>query len=278
MKKDLWGYDNYSHRVILNVRDDRTGRRNRRERTTRSNIFNRPRVFVFTIIITILLFLFLKEARLVLASSPQFIIQDVVIENTNLISKDMVMDMLKLDLGKGLFGISTRNITQTLKKDPDIDSVVVEKILPGTLKIKINERLPYVKINNLDKSYFIDNTGVVLLRTRDQILSQVPVIAGLSINDLTPGSVSGDENLHKVLNILHLIEKAELGKFVEITGIDINSETTITFHTRERITIKLKKEDINERLSKLILILTDIQKKNKLVKLIDLRFKDVYVE
>lgn len=261
MTRELWDYDSHSHRVILNV-----GRRQRRDISIASNILNRPRLVVLVVMITMLIMLFLKEARSVLISGPHFEIQDIILENTNLITKDI----LKLKGDKGIFDVSTKEIVRMLEKDPDIDKAVVEKILPGTLKIIINERIPYARLDIKGKEYLIDRNGRVLLRERSGI--NIPTINGIKTRE--PFS----RELYNILDVLSSGEDLGLGRFIEINKINFYSENFISLNTREHITIKLKLAAVSEQLDKLLFVLNDAQSKGRLLKEVDLRFRDVYVE
>lgn len=263
MVREPWDFDHHSHKVILNV-----GRRQRRDISIASNLLNRPRVVVLVVVIIVLIMLFLKEARSILASSPQFIIRDIILENTGLITKDI----LKLEDDKGIFDISTKKITRTLNKDPDIESVIVEKVLPSTLKIIINERIPYARL----QEYLIDSKGMVLWRERPGV--SVPTITGLNIKKLVPGELCTVHELQTILDILHTGEEVGWGRLIEVNKVEFNNEDSVTIYTRERISIRLKLDNVHEQLDRLIFVLRDVQKKGRLVKFVDLRFKEVYVE
>lgn len=277
MPKELCGYDYHSHKVIFNVGHDWSLRRNKRGRDINHSILNRPRAVVLFIVITVFLFLFLKEARTVLANNPQFAINDIVVENINVIKKEeIVNNILKPDDGKGLFSVSTKEIVKLLKRDPDIDNVVVERVLPGTLKIRICERIPYARLEMPDSGCIIDNKSVVLLRERQ--CEPVPVISGLPKIDITAGERCSGKKLEDAVGILREADNAGLGRFVEITRMDVSDDKNIFLSTRERIFIKIKVDNIRDKLDKLMLILTDAERKNQNIKLVDLRFKDAYVE
>lgn len=276
MIKESWDYDRHSHKVILNVGPDRYSRRRRREIRITSNLLNRPRLVVLIAIIAILIALFLKEAKSVLAYNPQFIIQDIILENTGLIDKNILASILKTETKMGLFSISTNKIVKILEKDPDIEGVTVEKVLPGTLKIKIKERVPYIALHIEGEEHLIDNSGVVLLRKRGDW--PVPVIYGLKIKKLIPGESCIVPELENILNILRIGDSIGWGKFIEIRKIDVHNEDYISIYAKERILVKFKMDNICDRLNKLMVVLNDVQRKGKLVKIVDLRFKDVYVE
>lgn len=276
MTKEFWDYDIHSHRVILNVGQGWSDRKNRKERSISPNLLNRPRVVVLVVIIIILSLLLLKESRLVLAQNPQFIIHDVIFESTGLITEEMLHDILKLNNGEKLFNISTNRIAKILGKDPDVEGAIVEKILPSTLKIKIKEKEPYAKLNIDEKFYYIDGKGTLLFRDRSD--KNLPVIIGVKLDKLIPGESCMVPAIEDILNILHLGEDIGWGKFIQPVKLEIINGEYILVNTREHIMIKLKLKDIREQLEKLLVILNDIQKKGRLIKIVDLRFKDVYME
>lgn len=286
MTREPWDYDSRSHKVILNVGRE-SFRRGRQERSISTILLNRPRLVVLIVIITILFILFLKEARSVLASNPQFMVQDIVLENTDLINKDVVYDILKLDSPRCLFNISTNKIVRLLKKDPDIESAIVERILPGTIKIIIKERSAYAILNIGGKKYYIDRNGILLFRERED--ATIPTIYGLKIDPargeasngvykLVPGELCNVPELDNILNILRTGEGIGWNKFIEPVEVRVSSGDSISINTRERILVKLKMTDTEEQLNKLMFVLNDAQRRGKLIETVDLRFKDVYVE
>lgn len=279
MVKEYWNYDKNSHRVIIDVKKDWYSR-NRRGRgsSVSSNILNRPRLFVLGVILIILIFTFLKEARFVLASNVQFRIKNIIIENTQLINDKALLQIINSKVNSdNLFGVSAKSLARKLEEDPDIKIAVVEKQFPDTLRVIINERISYVKVKQEAKEYLLDNNGVVLLRERDENVS-VPVIIGVKESEMTPGKVCNDPFVQGALNILKLGEKCTWNRFLEILSVDMRNTNNITIETRERILILLNQENLEPKLEKLMEILSDSEKKEKMISRIDLRYKDVYVK
>jgi len=277
MIREPWNYDRRSHKVILRVDNNWSSKRSKKTKSIGSNLLNRPRVIVLSVIITVFSFLLIREARSVLNSNPQFVIQDIVVENPgNLINKNVIDEILNLESGKVPVNISPKEISRMLKNDPDIENVVVEKVLPGTLKINLKERIPYAKLDIKGKIYLADYNGAILLRDRQ--CNSIPVISGFFSEEPVYGEIYGGKDFLNILNILHEGEKAGWGKFIEVTSINIQNMDNIVLHTRERIIIKLKIDNLQDRLVKLLAILENSQTKGKIIKIVDLRFKDAYVE
>ena len=93
--------------------------------------------------------------------------KDVEIENIHYIDESHLLDKLKTNDINGLFSMSAKNISRKLEEDPDIESVVVEKQFPGTLRIIVKERTPYAEIWVDDSEYFLDYYGIVLWREQE---------------------------------------------------------------------------------------------------------------
>jgi hypothetical protein len=93
-----------------------------------------------------------------------------------------------------------------------------------------------------------------------------------------PGESCVSKGLMHALCVIEEANTVGLNKFVDIIGIDMKNESNIIIQTSERIVIKIMLNDLQSRLEKLVAILGDVQKKGRIVQLIDLRFKDVYVE
>lgn len=274
----MWEYDHSSHRVILNVKGDRYARRRKKKtKDISTSLLNRPRIIVLGIILIALLFFFLKEAKFVLAYNPQFKIKYVQIENTKFISQQSVLKLLKPDDINNLFAISAKGISRKLRKDPDIKSVVVEKQFPDTLKIVIKERTPYARIIIDDEAYFVDANGIMLLR-KPSYYNSTPLVQGVEEKSIIPGESYSDSNLEIALDILKAENKKGLNRFLEVTRIDMRDPDIINIDTRERISIIMERKNINEQLDKLISILNKVQYQGKIIRKVDLRFKDVYVQ
>lgn len=274
--RENWDYDYHSHRVILNVGQNWLSRRGRRERNITAGLLNRPRIVVLAIIITVLVALLLREAKSVLASNPQFVIQDIILENTGIITKDVLYDILKLEKNKGPLNVSINEVSEILKKDPDIERAVVEKVLPGAFKISIKERIPCARLDINGKEYCVDKNGLVLLRERDA--GSAPLVTGLRIKRLVPGEPCMAPGLENALRILQVGEDTDWGRFVLPVKIEFKNSENILVYTRERIVVKLNMDFIKEQMDRFVFIMDDIERKGKLIKMVDLRFKDVYVE
>ena len=277
MVREPWDYDQKSHQVILNVRRDKYGRQKRRKtNSTNSSLLNRPRVVVLTVLLVVLVFTFIREARYVLATNSQFKIQHVQIENTELLDEAVLIQLLNLKETDNLFSVSAKELSGRLMKDPDIESIVVEKKFPNTLRIIVNERIPYVRVIPGNNEYLVDNNGMVLLRKWGGV--SVPLVLGVEKDKMIPGEPCCDGILESALEIFRIGDKREWGRFIEVAEMDMRDLNKILVTTRERILLIMKLDDINSQIEKLMLVLADSERRRKIIRKVDLRYKDVYVQ
>jgi len=280
MMYEKWDYDKKSHQIILNVKGDkrRQRRKNKRIKTAMPLLVNRPRALVLVVILVILAFTFLREAKTVLAESPIFMIRHIQFKNTEFLNPKILMRLLAFKKGAdSLFSISARELSRRLKKDPDIKNAVVEKCFPDTLKITIDENIPYVKIRDSNKDYFLDYKGAVLLRNiwGNKV---VPLIIGLGKAKPIPGRVYSGARLKIALDVIHKLEQLGLKNFIQSEVVNVSDIDNIIINTREKISILAGYKYIDKEFKKLVLVLSDCRKRGRIIKKIDLRHKDVYVE
>ena len=277
MLRESWNYDHKSHQVILNVRKDKYGRRQKRKtNNSSSSLLNRPRVVVLIVVLVVLVFTFLREVRYVLATNSQFKIQHVEIENTELLDKAALRQLLNLEETDNLFSVSAKEFSRRLMEDPDIESVVVEKKFPDTLRIIVNERMPYVRVMPGDNEYFLDSNGMVLLRKWEGV--SVPLVLGVEKDKMIPGEACCDSILESALEIFRIGDKCGWGRFIEVKEMNMRDLNKILVTTRERISLIMKLDDINSQVEKLILVLADSERRGKIIRKVDLRYRDVYVQ
>lgn len=276
--RDMWEYDYKDRRVILNVKSPRLGRRRSRGFSMAGTaILNRPRIVVMGTVIIVLIFAFLREARSMFAGNLEFRIQNIEIENTRLIDKKSIMQMLDFKTENNLFGFSAKALARKIMKDPDIENVIIEKKFPDTLKVEVHERKPYIRIAAGEVEYLADYNAVVLIRQSAE-KDKLPLVLGISKDEVIPGAVSSSQNLETALFILKEVRCSRLSRFIEVKEIDAGSPSKISIKTRERIKIEMKRNEIKEQLQKLLFILSENEAQGRMIKKIDLQYKDAYAE
>ena len=275
--RDSWNFDYSSHKVILKADTNRSGRRRKKKKEKIAiTLLNRPRFIVMSIVLTVLVLLFLREARFALANDPHFTIQNIIIENNNKISQSAILKLLGLDKTKTLFGVSSKTLCEKLKNDPDVNKVTIEKKFPHTLKVTVYEHKAYMWFRNKEKEYYGNHNGLILSRKYNK--ENISLISGIGEVDAIAGKVCENTKVQTALNILRIGENKGWGKFISVKEINIEDTKAIKIKTRERILVIAKESNLSEQVDKLLTVLKDIERKEKIVNKVDLRYKDIYID
>ncbi len=97
---------------------------------------------------------------------------------------DDVIDAADVE-GQNLLLVSTGGIADRIEKLPWVRTVEIDRILPGTIRVKVSERAPAVVLSVGAARWTIDRTGRVLAAGERR--SALPIIAGMSIGEVRPG-------------------------------------------------------------------------------------------
>jgi len=136
--------------------------------------------------------------------NKSFAIQQMDIQTDGNISQDQLRRWSGVHTGQNLLALDLARVKRALELVPVIQSASVERILPGTLRIRVTEREPVAQVHaprvraggGIEVVIFqMDADGYIMLpldpRERAVPLSQVddqwPVISGISPGDLQPG-------------------------------------------------------------------------------------------
>lgn len=117
-----------------------------------------------------------------LTTIDYFTIRDMQITGNSRMSKEDVLAQAELVPGRNLLAVNMENVEALLVKNPWIESAQVTRVLPGTLKIRVQEREPSYLVQYEDKLCYADGEGRIIDTVQsDQFVSlpQVEVESGM---------------------------------------------------------------------------------------------------
>lgn len=117
-------------------------------------------------------------AALVLAAvyTPALALRTVTVEGTKLLSAEQVQSALAPLQGKPLPQISDADVTALLQPLVQVKGVTSQARPPGTLAVRITERVPVAKLKRGDVLELVDVEGVPLGATTEDAAVALPVI------------------------------------------------------------------------------------------------------
>jgi len=117
-----------------------------------------------------------------LTTIDYFTIRDMQITGVNRMSKEDVLAQAELRPGMNLLAVNMENVESMLTKSPWIESAQVTRVLPDTLKIRVEERAPSYLVQYEDSLCYADSEGRIIDKVKaDQFVSlpQVEVESGM---------------------------------------------------------------------------------------------------
>lgn len=216
------------------------------------------KIIIITVIILIAIYLFFLIV-------PIFKIDNIIIEGNNIISKEEIIRLSKIEQGDNLISTFSLKISNRLKENKYIDSVEIQKRLPNEIYIKIVERNPKFLISFEGGFAYLDSQGYLLdmsLERREEMA--VTTLRGLTTQekDLIKNGRLEREDLKRLNTIIKIFDVAKVNEIDNlITGINIiNQDQFVLEFAGERKEAYLGKAD---NLATRISIIKQILEKEK---------------
>lgn len=217
-----------------------------------------------------LILLLLVGAGCFLCLSPNFNVQEIVVEKNKAISADTIASLSEIKLYKNIFLINKLGAIEKIEKNPYIESVKISRSLPNKVKITVKEREEKYLIEFAEGKYAVlDGQGHILRITSD--LVNLPIIVGtktdmnefLEISDNTARICQEDlKKLEVITNIVEIAKNYEVDTY--ITKIDVGdiNDVKLDLQTEQKIVYLGSCSDLNTR----ILYMKDIIEREKGIK------------
>ena len=158
--------------------------------------------FVLSLLVVIfvgIILLFWFTTRSLFSKNEHFIVKDVVVQSSGWWNNkgQEVIKLLDIRLGESnLFALNMPELKKTLEAQASIEKVNVSRVLPDTLLIKVEERIPRAFLQRSGSLWVVDSNCVVMSRDKClNIRANLPVIryrtdqpmtAGMTLPELEP--------------------------------------------------------------------------------------------
>ena len=212
-------------------------------------------------IVFVILMVLLIAAALVGACTVFFRVEFVEVEGNARYSEEQILDAAHIDMGENLILTQKDLIAQRICEElPYVDSVVVKKRFPTTLRLLITETSPAAVIATEDESswWLIDGKGKILEQVDAATAENYTRVLGLYAVEPEVGKPVdvGEGHITQLKGLLGLLQVLqERGMTSQINSINASSRTELVMVYQGRIQAKLLNNvDFNRK----ILILEEI--------------------
>ncbi|MBR6014938.1 MAG: FtsQ-type POTRA domain-containing protein [Firmicutes bacterium] len=183
---------------------------------------------------------------IVLMNSSLFDVQQINVVDNSYFTAEQIIARSGIEPGQNIFfGIDKKKAKKGLMEDPYIKNVTVERDLPATVNILVEERTEAAAVPYSDKFIITDVEGLVLRVS--EVEPKIPLIVGLTINEMEPGkALEVEENsvLNDTLGMVALMQQSD----VYFKKIDI-SKVMVRAYVYDSLICQGMPEDITKALS-----------------------------
>ncbi len=196
--------------------------------------------------------------------NPDYNLQHLEVSLDSLMSLEELKSMTGLHEGRNIFSIDISSLEKTLSALPEVKRAHVQRLLPNTIEILLERRVPIFRLASseqepflLNESMVIDQEGMVMRPKKLPSSSiELPLLLGIPIKELVVGKPLEDEKFSFALDLWNLLMNSKNAQLLNIRALDLSSEYSALAIDETGARYTFGKERIPaqvERLQKLLL-------------------------
>ncbi len=191
-------------------------------------------------VFTFLLALVFLCVGVVLVFSVFFKINTVTVQGEQVYSDKMVVEKSGIQIGKNLFRVSEKALSEKLSKElPYIKSVSLERKLPDTLIINVEATREVAAVVSNSVYVLLDETGKVLDKDASVLRENVAIVNNVKLKEKEEGEQVLLTNEKKTETLITLLGVLKKSGFELLTEIDLKNINDIKIKYDDRITFEV---------------------------------------
>jgi cell division septal protein FtsQ len=215
--------------------------------------------------------------------NKSFAIRNIDIQTDGVIAVDQLRRWCAVKPGENLLALDLARVKYNLELAPLIQSASVERILPGTLRIRVSEREPVAQVTiprpraggtiELDE-FQLDAEGY-LIQPLDAHQSrtsadELPSITGLNVAELRPGRRVESAQAQAALRLITAFEESPMANQVELKRVDVSAPSVLILLTGQGSEITFGLDDFEHQLLRWQRVQEECVRLNKVIATLDL--------
>lgn len=209
---------------------------------------------------------FQKQADVIVASGLEmtrkagFSVEDILVEGRNQTDKDLIVSVLQVEKGSPILAFNPHDALKRLGDISWVKSGVVERRLPNTIFVRLNEREPIALWQNNKIIKLIDREGHALRDLAKDEAPSLPLVVGAGANKHAADLIAQLLQYQAILTPLRAAVRV--------------SDRRWDLHMANDVIVKLPEENVGTALQRLNKAITQEQIFDRSVTALDLRLPD----
>lgn len=215
-----------------------------------------------------------------------FTIQKIEVQTDGVLTREIIRTWANVKLGENLMALDLMRVKRGLEMQPPIQFVAVERQLPHTLKLTVNEREPVAQtivtqirpggVTN-QAVYDFDEDGYVMKpldpvwRTTLPLPNErLPILMGVPASDALLGKQVTSPQIRAALELVCEFDHSPMTGMVEIERINLSTPEVLQVTTTQKAEITFSLNHFDMQLRHWRLIYDQYQKWGKAIATLDL--------
>ena len=233
--------------------------------------FGLGRYFIGCIAIVVFYQFVVEPALRYIMSHQIFDVRQVVVDNTQYIDSEKIINTAGIEIGKNIFEIDIRKVSEILESEFTAGDFAVYKSLPNSITIRVYEKNP-VALLNMKELIGVDKNGVPLPYVGAELVENLPILTGIdNISALTDSTVRA--RLQAGLNLLERIKDKAPSTYKRISEVNVSSMNTLGISLIDNgLEVIIGEKDWVRKIPVLDRVINEVTIGRKAVKAVDIRF------
>lgn len=223
--------------------------------------------------------------------NKSFAIQQIDVRTDGVISQEQLRFWSGVRPGQNLLALDLARVKHDLENWPMIKSASVERILPGTLRVRVVEREPVAQVSLLQpragggleqKIFHLDADGFLFqpLDPRQravplgQASEQLPLIIGINPADLQPGRRMDPGQMQPALKLIAEFEQSPMAGLVDLRRIDVSAPQVLVVTTGQGSEVTFGLDNFDRQLARWWKVQDQCLRESKAIASLDLAVGD----
>ena len=178
-------------------------------------------------VIAIGFFVFRQSSRLMLDRNARFAIRTLDFSSDGKMTPERIREYAGVAEGDNLFALDLKRIQRNLKEVPLVRSVRVQRALPGTLRIKVIERVAVARIPLQGGAVYqaVDSEGFVIGPSVAR--PHLPQIIGIPPALVVPGRQIDAANVRDALSLIDICDRLGAQDGIGLRSVDTKDPDTL---------------------------------------------------
>jgi cell division septal protein FtsQ len=200
-----------------------------------------------------------------LYENKTYAVREIDVQTDGVIAPDVLRRWAGVKAGENLLALDLGRVKRDLEMVSTIRTVAVERVLPGTLRLRVSEREPLAQVympratagGGLEMTILqLDREGYVMTPPDPRQLAApaadtndvLPVITGANAGQLAPGRPADSSQVRSALQLIGAFGRSPMVGLVDLRQVDVSSPAVLIARTSDGGEITFSVQDLDRQL------------------------------